>query len=70
MFTNADGNLVVEYNSGNIQVITLGGGGPAPGSITLDGDFAAITQTVVWDGGDAGSVGTNDINSGGVFSSL
>lgn len=69
MFLNADGDLVVEYASGNIQVLATSGTGPAPAT-TIDGDFAVETQTVDRDGGDAGSVGTNDINAGGSFNSL
>lgn len=69
MFLNAEGNLVVEYASGNIQVLTTSGTGPAPTTV-IDGDFAINTQTVVRDGGDAGSIGTNDINSGGAFNTL
>lgn len=69
MYLNADGELVIEYESGNIVVLATGGGGSSP-FLTLDGNFAPNTQTIVRDGGDAGSVGTTDINAGGVFQTL
>jgi hypothetical protein len=69
MYLNADGDLVVEYESGNIVVLDTNGGA-TPGVLTLDGNFAPNTQTVDRDGGDAGVVGSNDINAGGSFESL
>lgn len=69
MYLNADGDLVVEYESGNIVVIDTNGGGTG-GTLILDGEFAADTQVVVYDGGDAGTGGTLDVNSGGSFETL
>lgn len=64
MYVNAEGNIVVEYASGNIQVLQASGTGPVPADV-LDGDGAANTQTTVYNGGDATSLGTNNINAGG-----
>jgi hypothetical protein len=69
MYLNADGDIVVEYESGNIVVLDTNGT-PGGGELSLDGDFAPDTQTVDRDGGDAGTTGTTDINSGGSFESL
>lgn len=69
MYVNANGDLVAEYASGNIQVLDIAGGTP-PGPLTIDGNFAPNTQTIVRDGGNAGVVGDNDINAGGALLSL
>ena len=69
MYLNADGDLVIEYESGNIVVLDTNGT-PGSGELSLDGDFAPNTQTVDRDGGDADTIGATDINSGGSYESL
>lgn len=70
MYVNANGDIVVEYASGNIQVLPIDGGGGGGGPVIIDGDFAPNTQTVVRDGGNAGSIGTTTIDAGGAFLTL
>lgn len=62
MYTDANGDLVVEYAGGDIEVIDLNA---APGIIILDGEFAPNTQTQDHDGGDSDTPGTVVINAGG-----
>ena len=69
LYVNANGDLVAQYASGNIQVLDIAGGTP-PGPLILDGNFAPNTQTIVRNGGNAGTVGSNDINAGGSLLSL
>jgi hypothetical protein len=61
LFINQDGDLVAEYGSGLIQTLDLNA---VPTQTILDGEFAPQTQVNDWDGGNAASVNTNDINGG------
>jgi hypothetical protein len=61
LFINQDGELVAEYASGLIQTLDLN---TTPTQTILDGEFAPQTQVNDWDGGNASSVNTNDINGG------
>lgn len=71
MYVNANGDIVVEYASGNVQVLPIdGGGGGGGGPVIVDGDFAPNTQTIVRDGGNAGTAGTTTIDAGGAFLTL
>lgn len=61
IYANEDGDLVVVYTSGNIEVIPI----DTTGYIILDGEFAPDTQVNDQDGGNASAPGTIVINAGG-----
>ena len=62
LFINQSGNLVAEYASGLVQTLDLNA---VPTQTIIDGEFAAQTQVNDWDGGDAFTQGTNDLDGGG-----
>jgi hypothetical protein len=61
IYANEDGDLVVEYTSGNIEIVPI----DTTGYIILDGEFAPNTQVNDHNGGDASAPGVIVINAGG-----
>lgn len=62
IYTNASGDLVFEFATGNVTVITGGGGTPV--STVLDGGNATAVNTNDIDGGNATAVNVNDYDGG------
>jgi hypothetical protein len=62
LFINQDGDLVAEYASGLVQTLDLNA---VPTQTIINGEFAVQTQVNDWDGGDAFTQGTNDLDGGG-----